>query len=382
MTTRLLLSVFSGVLACVTTDVVAQEMSTEIQTVKVGFSSPLTGAQAAAGKDNQGGVLLAIERLNARNIVIGGKTIHFVLQAEDDQGDPRSGVGVAQKLVDDKVSVVIGPYNSGVTIPASRIYNDAGIVSLTVASNPTITRQGFNTLYRVAASDKQLGGGMAVYAARELGIKTVALIDDRTAYGQGLANEFAEAAHKYGIRIVSRDYTSDKATDFTAILTSIKSRRPDAIFLGGYAPQGGPLKRQMRQLAMQSVLLGGDGICSAEMGRLAGEALADKTVFCVQGGSIHNKETDGKQFAADYRARFSREAEVYAVSFYDAMMLVASAMQEADSVLPAAYGPVLDKLRYTGVVGNYAFDEQHDLLHSPVTVFTFIRQQPAALTTY
>lgn len=360
----------------------AQVAAGTVHTVKVGFSGPLTGAQASAGKDNQGGVVLAIERLNAQGIVIDGKPVQFSLLSEDDQGDPRSGVGVAQKLVDEKVSVVIGPYNSGVTIPASRIYNDAGIVALTVASNPKVTEQGFTYLYRVAASDTQLGGRMALFAARELHIKSVSIIDDRTAYGQGLANEFKFIARKHGIRILGHDYTNDKATDFTAILTSIKSRKPDAIFIGGYAPQGGPIKRQMRQLKMDAVLLGGDGICSPEMGRLAGEALNDDAVYCVQGGSIQNKQRDGKQFEADYQARFDRAAEVYAVSFYDGMMLVAHAMQEADSVDPHKYGPVLEKIRYPGVVGMYDFDARHDLKTTPVTIFKFINKLPVPITTY
>ena len=359
-----------------------QVAASDIQLVKVGFSGPLTGSQAAAGKDNQGGVQLAIERLNAGKLVIGGKQVRFVLHAEDDQGDPRSGVSVAQKLVDEQVRVVIGPYNSGVTIPASRIYNDAGIVSLTVASNPAITAQGFPYLYRIAASDRQLGGKMAFFAARELGVRSVAIIDDRTAYGQGLAREFAVVARKHGIRILGNDYTNDRATDFTAILTSIKRRKPDAIFIGGYAPQGGPMKRQMRQLNMRALLLGGDGICSPEMGRLAGEALDDHSVYCVQGGSIQNKLRDGKQFDADYQTRFGRPPEVYAVSFYDGMMLVAQAMQEADSIHPEQYGPVLERMRYNGVVGRYAFDAQHDLTTTPVTIFNFIQQQPTAITTY
>jgi len=353
----------------------------EVQTVKIGFSSPLTGPQASAGKDNQGGLQLAVERLNTQGLVIGGKKIKFEIIAEDDQADPRSGVGAAQKLVDQGVKAIVGPYNSGVTIPASRVYNEAGIVTATVASNPKITQQGFTYLYRVAASDSQLGGKMALYAAKELKIKSVSVIDDRTAYGQGLADEFSKVAKANGINVVSKDFTNDKATDFTAILTSIKGKKPDAVFIGGYAPQGGPIKRQMKQLGINAVLLGGDGICSPEMGRLGGDAIGD-SVYCTQGGTMLEKAKEGKVFADDYQKKFNRPPEVYAVSFYDGMMLIAQAMKAANSVEPKQYSPALAKIKYKGVAGQYEFDAVHDMKQSPVTVFRFKDGLPVPLTSY
>lgn len=353
----------------------------EVQTVKIGFSSPLTGPQASAGKDNQGGLQLAVERLNTQGLVIGGKKIKFEIIAEDDQADPRSGVGAAQKLVDQGVKAIVGPYNSGVTIPASRVYNEAGIVTATVASNPKITQQGFTYLYRVAASDSQLGGKMALYAAKELKIKSVSVIDDRTAYGQGLADEFSKVAKANGINVVSKDFTNDKATDFTAILTSIKGKKSDAVFIGGYAPQGGPIKRQMKQLGINAVLLGGDGICSPEMGRLGGDAIGD-SVYCTQGGTMLEKAKEGKVFADDYQKKFNRPPEVYAVSFYDGMMLIAQAMKAANSVEPKQYSPALAKIKYKGVAGQYEFDAVHDMKQSPVTVFRFKDGLPVPLTSY
>lgn len=350
-------------------------------TVKIGFSGPLTGPQASAGVDNQGGLQMAIEQLNSQGLIIGGKKIQFVAMMEDDQGDPRSGVIVAQKLVDNGVKAIIGPYNSGVTIPASRIYNNAGIVMATVASNSQVTLQGFPYVFRVAASNDQLGGKMALYAAKELKIKTVSIIDDRTAYGQGLAAEFAKVAKANGIRVLGNDFTNDRASDFSAILTSIKAKKPDAIFYGGYSPQGGPMLRQMKQLGLSSLFLGGDGICAPEMARLAGDALTNQ-VYCTQSGALLNKMDTGKTFAADYQKRFKRSAETYAASFYDGMMLVAQAMKDADSVEPQKYLGALEKINYNGVTGNYKFDANHDLVQSPVTVFQFKNGSPEALTSY
>ncbi|HZW20347.1 branched-chain amino acid ABC transporter substrate-binding protein [Noviherbaspirillum sp.] len=353
----------------------------EAQAVKIGFSSPLSGPQAAAGKDNQGGFLMAIERLNSQGITVGGKKVKFEPLVEDDQADPRAGVTVAQKLVDAGVKAIVGPYNSGVTIPASKVYNDAGIVMATVASNPKVTEQGFSYVYRVAANDIQLGGKMALYAAKELKVKRVAIVDDRTAYGQGLGNEFEKVAKANGVQIIGREFTNDKASDFMAILTSLKGKKPDAIFYGGYAPQGGPMARQMKQIGFNALLLGGDGICSPEMGRLGGEAVGQQ-VYCTQGGAILDKAEAGAAFAADYKKKYNRPPEVYAASFYDGMMLIAEAMKAANSVEPKQYAPALAKIKYKGVAAAYEFDDKHDLKQSPVTVFQFKGGEPVAVTSY
>ena len=353
----------------------------DVQVVKIGFSSPLSGPQASAGKDNQGGLQMAVDRLNSQAMVIGGKKVKFELVIEDDQGDPRAGVNVAQKLVDAGVKGVVGPYNSGVTIPASKVYNDAGIVMATVSSNPKVTEQGFPNVFRVAASDNQLGGKMALYAARELKVKRVVIIDDRTAYGQGLANAFEKMAKANGIQVLGKEFTTDKASDFAAILTATKAKKPDAIFYGGYAPQGAPMARQMKQIGLNVIMLGGDGICSPEMGRLGGDAVGQH-IYCTQGGAMLEKLAGGKVFADDYKKQFKRPAEVYAAPFYDGMMLIAQAMKAANSVEPKLYGPALAKIKYKGVAGAYEFDDKHDLKQSPVTVFQFKGGEPVALTSY
>jgi branched-chain amino acid transport system substrate-binding protein len=351
------------------------------QIVKIGFSAPLTGPQAASGNDNLGGMEMAIEKLNAKGMVIGNKKITFKAIVEDDQGDPRGGMGAVQKLIDMPVDAMIGPYNSGVVIPTSRLLNDAGIVTMTVASNPKITEQGYGYLFRVAPSDSQLGGKMAQYAAKELNVKRVAVVDDRTAYGQGLAMEFAKVAKASGMQVVSMEYTNDKATDFNAILTAIKSKHADAIFYGGYAPQGGPMRRQMRQLGMDLKLLGGESICSAEMGRLGGSNV-DGNVYCARSGGMLTKNPDAKTFAADYQKQYKRSPEVFAAAYYDAMMLMATAMKGADVTSGPKLRTELEKINYKGIAGSYAFDKQHDLLESPVTIFHFQGGVPVPIGSY
>ncbi|QGZ43047.1 ABC transporter substrate-binding protein [Pseudoduganella flava] len=349
--------------------------------VRIGHSGPLSGAQAFSGKDNENGARLAIEELNAKPITVGGKKVKFELVSEDDQGDPKAGVNVAQKLADSGIRYVVGPYNSGVAIPASRVYANAGVVVASVASNPKLTQQGYKNLFRVNASDTQLGSKMALYAAKELKVKTVAVIDDRTAFGQGLAEEFKKQARASGMTVAGHEYTTDKAVDFTSILTKLRSKNVEAIFFGGYAPQGGPMARQMRQLGIKAKLLGGDTICTSEMGKLGGDAVG-ANVLCSQGGALLDKAASGPAFKAKFKKRFLAEPDVYAASYYDAVNLFANAMQQANSVDPAKVSGAISSGSYQGVAGTYAFDTKGDMKSSPVTIFTFKAGQPSAITSY
>ncbi|MTW14504.1 ABC transporter substrate-binding protein [Pseudoduganella eburnea] len=349
--------------------------------VKIGHSGPLSGAQAFSGKDNENGARLAVEELNAKPITVGGKKLKFELMSEDDQGDPKAGVSVAQKLADAGVKYVVGPYNSGVAIPASRIYNEAGALIAPVATNPKLTQQGYKNIFRINASDTQLGSKMALYAANELKVKNVAVIDDRTAFGQGLAEEFKKQARASGLQVAGHEYTTDKAVDFTAILTKLKSKNVQAVFFGGYAPQGAPMARQMKQLGIQAKLLGGDTICTAEMGKLGGDAVGEN-VLCAQGGTLLDKAASGPAFKAKYKKRFNAEPDVYASAYYDAVLMYAASMQKVNSIDPAKVGADISAGTYKGVSGAYAFDAKGDMKSSPVTIFTFKNGQPAAIASY
>ncbi|BEU98051.1 branched-chain amino acid ABC transporter substrate-binding protein [Acidovorax sp. DW039] len=338
--------------------------------VRIGFMSPVTGPQAANGVDNRDGVLLAIKEINAKGIKVGGKSVQFELDINDDGADPKQGVQIAQRLSDQKVKFVLGPYNSGVTMPASRVLADAGMAVFTVASNPKVTEQGYATLFRIGASDNQLGAKMATYAAQDLKVKTVAVIDDRTAYGQGVAREFTEQAKRLGVKIVANEFTTDKATDFSAILTNIRAAKPDAVFYGGYSPQGGPLLKQMRALGIQAALLGGDGICSSETALLS-QVTGDLNTFCTQGGSMLDRSDKGQKFAATYRAEYKRDPLTYAAAFYDGMHLLASAIEATQSLDVKKVTEHIAAGKYAGVTGEFAYDAKHDLRSSAVTVFTF-----------
>ncbi len=354
----------------------------EEQIVRIGVTGPLSGANAFAGKDNENGVRLALDELNTRKMTIAGKTLKFELMSEDDQGDPKAGVNVAQKLADAGVKFVLGPYNSGVAIPASRVYNDAGIVMSTVGTNPKVTQGGYKNVFRIVASDNQLGASMAAYAARQMKLKTVAVIDDRTAYGQGVAAEFIKQAKASGLTVASHEFTNEKATDFAAILTTLKAKKVDAIFFGGYAPQAAPMARQMRALGLKDVkMLGGDTLCSPEMARLGGDAVGDN-VLCAQGGAILDKQASGPAFQKRYKERFKQAPDVYAASFYDQTMFMAQAMKAANSLDPSVVSAAMHAGSYKGVVGAYAYDAAGNMKQSAVTVYTFKNGAPVALASY
>ena len=370
-----MLPIASAVLLFTSHAGIAQEV------VKIGVSGPLSGSNAFAGKDNENGVRLAIEELNAKKMKVAGQVITFALSSEDDQGDPKAGVSVAQKFVDNGIKFVLGPYNSGVAIPASRVYNEAGILMSTVGTNPKVTQSGYRTVFRIVASDTQVGSSVADYAARQLKVKTVGVIDDRTAFGQGIAMEFIKQARRSGVKVAAHEFTTDKATDFAAILTSLKAKKVDAIFFGGYAPQGAPMVRQMRQLGLNAKLLGGDTLCSPEMAKLGGDAVGEN-VLCAQGGAILEKQARGPAFKASYKKRFKQEPDVYAAPFYDQMMFIAQAIRATNSTDPSVVGTALHSTSYKGVIGNYAYDAAGNMKKSSVTIYTFRNGALAPLASY
>jgi branched-chain amino acid transport system substrate-binding protein len=344
------------------------------EVVKIGHVAPLSGAIAHLGKDNENGARLAIEELNAKGISIGGKKVKFELLAEDDAADPKQGAAAAQKLADQKVSGVVGHLNSGTSIPASKIYSDAGIPQISPsATNPKYTRQGYKTTFRVVADDVHLGGTLGRYAVQKLGAKNIAVIDDRTAYGQGVADEFQKAAKAAGATIVGREFTTDKATDFTAILTTIKGKKPDAIFFGGMDAVAGPMIKQMKALGLNAKFMGGDGICTGELFKLSGETIAESQVFCAEAGGVEGpQEKVLSDFKAKYKKRFNADVQLYAPYVYDAVNVMAAAMVKANSSDPAKYLPVLAKTTdYKGVTGNIGFDEKGDVKNGALTLYSY-----------
>ena len=342
--------------------------------VIIGTASPLSGPGAHQGKDIEDGARMAIDELNTKGIVLGGQKVRWRLMAEDDASDPKTGTAVAQKLVDAKVAAVVGHLNSGPTVPASKIYASAGVPQISpAATTPVYTRQGYKTAFRVVADDSLIGRTMAGYALNTLKAKRIAVIDDRTAFGQGLADEFLKEVRKHGgATVVSRQFTHDKATDFSAILTQTRGKKPDVIFYGGMDAVAGPMLKQMKTLGVGAAFVAGDGVCSEKLPLLAGDALADGKVVCAVAGGVEGaREARFIAFLDRFQKRYGHPVETYAPYAYDAVMVFAAAIQKAESAQPARFLPQLAAVRHEGVTGAIAFDAKGDLQDAAMTLYTY-----------
>ena len=363
---------FNAIVAAAATLFAGATMAQEV-VVKIGHVGPVSGAQAHYGKDNENGARMAVEDLNAKGVTIGGKKVKLELVAEDDAADPKQGTAAAQKLCDAKVNGVVGHLNSGTTIPASTVYNQCGIPHVTPsATNPKLTQQGYKTTFRLLANDNALGAGLALHAANNLKLKKVAIIDDRTAYGQGVAEVFKKTAASKGITIVDEQFTTDKATDFMAILTAIKSKAPDGIFYGGMDPQAGPMLRQMEQLGLSNVkFFGGDGICTAKLAELSGGAKTLGNVVCAEGGASLDKMPGGKAWKDRYDKKYPGQFQVYSPYTYDATHVLVQAMIDAGSADPKVYLPKLAAVNYQGVTSKIAFEADGELKNPAMTLYMY-----------
>ena len=351
-----------------------------VQVITIGHVAPMSGPQAHYGRDVLNGANMAVEDANAKNPIIAGKRVRFQIDAEDDAADPKQGTDVAQKLCDAKVAGVVGHFNSGTAIPASRIYHACGIPHISVATNPQLTKPGWNTTYRIIANDNALGAALANYAADTLHLKKVAVIDDRTAYGQGLADIFTKVAKTRGMQVVDQEYTTDKASDFMAILTAIKAKAPEGIFYGGYDAQLGPMLRQMAQLGMGDIkVFGGDTICTDNLVKLAGDPKNVSNVVCVVGGASLGKLPGGTQWRQRYEAKFPGQFQVYSPYTYDATMVLIDAMKRANSWDPKVYIPYLQKTDWQGVSAHIRFEPNGELKDPAYTLFVYKNGAPVPI---
>ncbi|CAB3767722.1 branched-chain amino acid ABC transporter substrate-binding protein [Paraburkholderia humisilvae] len=337
-------------------------------TVKIGFAAPLTGANAGYGKDLQNGVRLAIDEANAQKIKIGNQVAHFVLVSEDDQADPRVGVQAAQKLADANVAVVVGHFNSGTTIPASQVYESAGIPMIDpAATNPIITNRGFANTFMVISTDAQNAGNAGTYAVQVTKAKRIAIIDDRTAFGQGEADEFEKAVKAAGGNIVTREYTDNHAVDFSTQLTKIKATNADLVFFGGLDTQAAAIAKKMKQLGMNAQLLGGGGVEDPEFIKLAGETAEGAMAW--EYGRPLAQLPEGKEFAQKFKAKFGEDILSYAPFGYDATWAAIKAMQAAGSANPSAYRAKLKSINFEGVTGTISFDSTGALKSGASTLY-------------
>jgi branched-chain amino acid transport system substrate-binding protein len=343
------------------------------QVVRIGHIGPLSGVISNLGKENENGARMAIDEINATGLKIGDKAVKFELFAEDDGSDPKQAIAAAKRLVAAKVNGVIGHLNSGASIPASLVYNAARIPQISPSTtNPKYTRQGYSGAFRVIADDAHLGRTLGKFAVQNLKGKRIAVIDDRTAYGYGIAEEFKQGAVVAGGIIIAHEFTKDKASEFTTILTQLQVKKPDVVFFGGMDHVAGPLLRQMNSMGINAKFLGGDGICTNDLASLAREAMKDDTIFCAEAGGVQGAQKEGmEKFRTDFESKYNAEVQIYAPYVYDAVMVMAAAMVKAGSVEPEKYLPALKTIKYKGVTGVIEFDEKGDIKDGAITFYTY-----------
>ncbi len=338
------------------------------QQILIGLAGPLTGPSARIGKDLENGAQLAIDKANAQHPKIHGEAVSFKLVSEDDQSDPRTAVSVAQRLVDAGVVGVVGHWNTGTSIPAARVYHDAGIAQVApVATGHAYTQQGFDTSFRIMGHDDDGGQVAGDYALKTLKARRIAVIDDRTAFGQGLADQFVKSIEAGGAKVVAREYVDDKTIDFSAVLTNIRSQNPDLIFFGGVDSQAAPLARRIKQLGIKAPLMGAGGFVSQTFLQLAQNE--GEGVIALEPGLAVAQMPGGKAFDQAYQQRFKAPIELHAPFAYDGVGVLIAAIEKADSTDPQKYLPVLRTISYPGVTGTIAFDAQGNLQNPTFTVY-------------
>lgn len=335
--------------------------------VKIGHVGPTSGQIAHLGKDNENGARLAVEEANAKGVMVDGKKVKIELLTEDDAADGKQATQVAQKLMDAKVVGVVGHLNSGTSIPASAIYNTAGVAQISPsATNPKLTNQGFKGVFRMVANDVAQGAAIGNYAVKGMGGKKIAIIDDKTAYGVGLADETEKAVKAAGGAIVIREaLANEKEQDFKGVLTKVKARNPDVIMFGGMDAQAGPMVKQMKALGIKAKFISGDGAKSSELIKLSGDA--GEGVYATEAGLPKEKMPQGAAFYDKFKAKFNADVQVYAPFTYDATNVLIAAIQKVGTD-PAKIIDAIKATSMDGVTGKIAFDDKGDIKDGAVTV--------------
>ena len=336
--------------------------------IKIGCSAPLTGDQAQIGIDTCRGAQLAVDQANQKGEVLPGKTLELL--ELDDQHNPAQAVNVAKKYVSDPdVIAVVGHFNSSCTKPASAIYNEGGMVQITPAStNPELSKQGFKTFFRAAATDDVQGPAAAKYVASKLGVKRLFIIDDKTTYGKGLADEFEKEARKQSIEILGHEGITQGDKDFTPLLTKIKPMDPELIYFGGIYPEGSLLIRQARGLNITSKFMGGDGLATPIFIELASKEIAEGTYASMVGGDMR-KIPSAAQFIKDYEAKYGSMGQWSAYGFDSANVVIEAIRKAGQNNREAVLKAMREIPVFKGVTGEIIFDEKGDNKNQFIGVF-------------
>jgi len=341
--------------------------STEVETdaVLIGLAGPMTGDQSKIGQDLKRGAELAVAAWNAKGGVLGRG---IRLEIGDDQHDPKQAVSVANKLVHLGIVGMVGHFNSSASIPASSVYHDAGIPMITPGStNPRLTEQGYENVFRVVGRDDQQGAVAAKFIARKLKVRRIAILHDKTTYGQGLAEELKKSLADYPeVKVISFDGLTQGDKDFRGILTSLKAAQPDLFFFGGIFPEGGLLVKQAEEVGLKAPMMSGDGVIDPKFIEIAGAAAEGSYLTFTPDP---DKIPQARGFLKAYRAKYGETLAPYAIYAYDAANVLLQAISDAKSTEAAKIIAALRHIRYEGASGPIRFDAKGDVTKSPYIVW-------------
>lgn len=343
--------------------------------LKIGFIGILSGQYTSYGVDEQRGAQLAIDAVNsAGGITVNGTTYTLQLDSQDDAADPTKGAQGATKLVDDKVVAVIGGTFSGATIAESKIFSDNGITQISPsATNPKYTSQGFKTAFRVVGRDDQQGPADADFIVKTLGCKNVGIMDDKSQYGQGLADAVNTQVPADAGTVVDREHVDTNQTDFSAQLTTMKGKNPDVIFYGGYSAQFGPIVQQARRLGIKATFVSGDGSQDADAIKLAGSDA--EGLFASNAGPAPSLQPGYAAFQTAYKAKYNADIFQYAPQAFDATNIIINAIKTAGGDKAAILAAVTATNNYQGVAQSYTFTSTGDV---KVSIFTIYKVESGA----
>jgi len=332
------------------------------QVIKIASASPLSGPQAQSGESIKLGAQLAIDEMKGEIEKLGFK-VEFVPQ--DDQGDPKMGVAVAQKMISDpKVMAVVGHYNSGVEIPASEVYAKGNLLTIPIASNPTITKRGLKNIARVSTPDDMQAATAAKYAANVLKAKTVFVIHDKTAYGQGIADPFKASAEELGVQVVGYEGITQGEVDFSAVVNNVVQKKPDVVYFGGVQAEWGLLVKQMSEKGARTAMIGGDGVDSPDLVKIAGKYIVG-TYYTSMAPDLA-RTPEGKAWMDKYQQKFGKVPEAWSVFGYEggvtAVKAIVNAIQANSGKMPTREQVIAatKTLNLQSVTGELSWKEDGD----------------------
>src|SRR5712675_2738576 len=344
-------------------------------TIKFGIGGPITGSDAAFGAQLKQGAEQAIADINDAGGILGKK---ISVSVGDDVGDPRQGVSVANKFAADGVKLVMGHFNSGVTMPASEVYQENGILEITpAATNPRVTERNMWNIFRTCGRDDQQGAVAGDYIAKNFKNKKVAILHDKTTYGQGLADETKKTMNALGVREVLYEGINKGDKDFSAVVSKIKASGADLVYWGGLHTEGGLLVRQMRDQGVATVIMSGDGITSDEFATIGGPGV-EGTLMTY--GPDPRKRAEAKAVVEKFRAK-NFEPESYTLYSYAAVQIIKQAAEEAKSLDPKKVAEVMHSGRkFSTVIGDISYDKKGDVTRLDYTMYVWKKDASGKIT--